>query len=241
MAESSSPELQPALAQTSNAESEPAVAARATTAADQALSSDWKAWSSAMMTWALSAARHRYAVWTLVFVSWSEAIILPVPPDAILAPMALAQPRRWWQLALLATLCSVLGGLCCYAIGSFFFEWLEPWLYRHPSYAAHFDTARSWFHRWGVWALLIVGFTPLPFKLFTFTAGVMAQPLLGFIIASGCGRGARFAIISGVASRLSEEQLRRLMGNWRALMALSTALILLALAAWWLLGSATVT
>ena len=191
------------------------------------------------MTWALDAARHRYAIWALAFVSWGEAIILPIPPDAMLAPMALARPKHWWRLALLATLFSVLGGLSCYAIGSFFFEWLEPWLSGRPSYAAHVETARTWFHRWGVWALLIVGFTPLPFKLFTFTAGVMSQPLLGFIIAASCGRGARFAIVSALASRLSEAQLRALMANWRALLALSTALVLLAAAAWWLLGSAT--
>ncbi len=197
----------------------------------------WQAWLKSLRIWMMAAARHRYAIWTLAFISWGEAIILPVPPDAMLVPMSIARPQQWWRLSLIATLCSVLGGLCSYCIGSFFFEWIEPWLISHPSYAQYFATVREWFNRWGVWALLIAGFTPLPFKLFTLTAGVMALPLLGFLVAASCGRGLRFAIVCAVSAHLRADSLHMLMSHWRRLLLLSSGLGVIGWLSWWWFGA----
>ena len=91
----------------------------------------------------------------------------------------------------------MLGGLAGYAIGYFAFDLIAEWL-QTTHYWESYVQARQWFSRWGVWVVFIAGFSPIPYKLFTITAGVMAQPLLPFVLASFVGRGARFYLVAGL-------------------------------------------
>ena len=87
----------------------------------------------------------------------------------MLAPMSLASPARAYRLALITTLASVIGGLFGYLIGSFAFETIEPML-RESRYWASYLAATEWF-KWGVWAIFVAGFSPIPHKVFTIAAG----------------------------------------------------------------------
>lgn len=145
------------------------------------------------MTWA----RHRHAPWYLGGLSFAESSFFPIPPDVMLAPMCLADPRRAWWLALLTTLTSVAGGLLGYFIGAFAFEMIEPAL-RASSLWPHYETARSWFDEWGFWAVFVAGFSPIPYKAFTIAAGTLSMALLPFALASLIGRGARFFLVAGL-------------------------------------------
>ncbi|MBM3342047.1 MAG: DedA family protein [Betaproteobacteria bacterium] len=142
-------------------------------------------------------ARHRHAPWYLGGVSFAESSFFPIPPDVMLAPMALARPEKAWRYALITTLASVAGGLLGYFIGLLAFSAIEPWL-QSSRYWSAYETAIAWFGRWGVLAVFIAGFSPIPYKVFTIAAGALSMALLPFALASMVGRGARFFLVAAL-------------------------------------------
>jgi membrane protein YqaA with SNARE-associated domain len=142
-------------------------------------------------------ARHRHAPRYLAALSFAESSFFPIPPDVMLAPMSMAAPARAWWFASLTTLASVLGGLAGFLIGVFAFELIEPWL-RESHYWAGYLRAQEWFEQWGFWAVFLAGFSPIPYKVFTITAGVISMPLGPFMLASLVGRGARFFLVAAL-------------------------------------------
>lgn len=141
--------------------------------------------------------RHRHAPRYLAGLSFAESSFFPIPPDVMLAPMTLANPAKAWNFASLTTVASVLGGVLGYLIGMFAFELIEP-LLRDAGYYPKYLQVRGWFDEWGFWAIFLAGFSPIPYKLFTISAGVISMALLPFILASAIGRGARFFMVAGL-------------------------------------------
>lgn len=146
-----------------------------------------------VMRWAA----HRYAQWYLAGLSFAEASFFPVPPDVMLAPMSLANTTKAWRYASIATLASGIGGAAGYLLGMFAFDLIKP-LLEEAGYLANYQLAVSWFERWGVWVVFVAGFSPIPYKLFTIAAGVVAMPFAPFLLASFIGRGARFFLVSAL-------------------------------------------
>lgn len=146
---------------------------------------------------ALSWSRHPRAPWYLGGLSFAESSFFPIPPDVMLAPMVVARPERAWFLATLTTVSSVLGGLLGFAIGALAFDVVAPLLERF-GYAEAFAAAGAWFERWGFWAVLAAGFSPIPYKVFTIAAGALGMPLLPFAVASLLGRASRFYLVAGL-------------------------------------------
>ena len=145
--------------------------------------------------------RHPSASWYLSVLSFVESFILPFPPpDVMLAPMSMANPKRAMRYATLTLLFSVLGGLVGYLSGAFLFDLAQPYIERW-GYQDAFDTATDWFGKWGFWAVLVAGFSPVPYKIFTISAGVLHLAILPFILASIIGRGARFFLVAWCLSR----------------------------------------
>jgi membrane protein YqaA with SNARE-associated domain len=143
----------------------------------------------------LAWAAHKHAPRYLGALSFAESSFFPVPPDVMLAPMTLARPEAAARLALLTTIASVLGGIAGYAIGYFAMDLAEPWM-REAGYWEGYLEVRHWFERWGFWAVLAAGFSPIPYKLFTIAAGTLAMFLPAFVAASVVGRGARFFLVA---------------------------------------------
>ena len=125
-------------------------------------------------------------------LSFAESSFFPIPPDVMLAPMSMAKPAKAWRFALLTTLASVAGGLLGYLIGFYAFELIQPLVGDGGHYHDAFERGKAWFDKWGVWAVFLAGFSPIPYKIFTITAGVLSMALLPFVLASTIGRGARF-------------------------------------------------
>lgn len=146
-----------------------------------------------VMRWSAHPRADRY----LATLSFAESSFFPIPPDVMLAPMALARRDRAWYYALLTTLASVAGGAAGYLIGYFAFELVEP-LIREAGYWERYERARVWFDEWGFWAIFLAGFSPIPYKLFTISAGVIAMNFPLFVLASFIGRGARFFLVAGL-------------------------------------------
>lgn len=142
-------------------------------------------------------ARHRHAAWYLGGLSFAESSFFPIPPDVMLAPMALANRDSAWRYALITTITSVLGGVFGYLIGMFAFELIEPWLHEF-GYWDRFQLAVEWFEKWGFWVVFLAGFSPIPYKVFTVSAGTVGMMFLPFLLASLIGRGARFFLVAGL-------------------------------------------
>lgn len=157
----------------------------------------------------ISLAGHPHAVHYLAGLSFAESSFFPIPPDVMLVPMTLANPRRAWFLAALTTAASVLGGIAGYAIGLLAFDLIEPLLHRAGYWQAYLQ-AREWFAVWGFWAVLLAGFSPIPYKIFTIAAGVAALSFPLFVIASIIGRGARFFLVAGLIYLGGEKMERKL-------------------------------
>ena len=143
----------------------------------------------------LKLASHARAKYYLFILSVSESSFFPIPPDVMLLPMCLSNPKKAWRFALITTIGSVLGGVIGYLIGVYAFGFIEPYLYNW-GYIPAYERAVLWFEEWGFWAIFIAGFSPIPYKVFTIAGGALAMPLLPFIIASVIGRGARFYLVA---------------------------------------------
>ena len=147
--------------------------------------------------WTLRWARHSRAPWALSVLSFVESVIFPIPTDIMLAPMVLAEPPKWLRYATLATVFSLLGGIFGYLLGVWAFDWASSWLLTGNG-AQAFAEAQRLFQEWGVWFIFMAAFTPIPYKVFTISAGFMALALVPFIVASAAGRAARFFLVAGL-------------------------------------------
>ena len=143
-------------------------------------------------------ARHRHAPYYLTGLSFAESSFFPIPPDVMLMPMSLAQPRRAMYFALITTLASVVGGIAGYAVGYFALDWVAPLIGEGGRWSAAYNKASTWFTDWGFWAVLIAGFSPIPYKVFTISAGALSMAFIPFVIASAIGRGGRFFLVAGL-------------------------------------------
>lgn len=146
-----------------------------------------------MLIWS----QHRHAPVYLACLSFVEASFFPLPPDLMLAPMAISTPKKAWWYATLTTLSSVLGGILGYFLGMFFISLIEPY-FVHLGYQVAYHKVQHWFMIWGFWALFFAGFTPIPYKVFTIASGAVGMPFLPFILASLVGRASRFYLVSAL-------------------------------------------
>ena len=147
----------------------------------------------------LSASRHA-PLW-LFAVSFAESSFFPIPPYALLVPMAVARPERAWFFAALCTVASVLGGCLGYLIGAEFFDQLAMPVLRFYHADAALGNFREWYARWGVAVILVKGLTPIPYKLVTIASGAAHFNFGIFVAASAVTRGARFFLEAGLLRR----------------------------------------
>lgn len=148
--------------------------------------------------WTLRVAGDKRADWWLALVSFVESSVFPIPPDVMIVPMVLADRRRAWRVAGVATAASVAGGLAGYAIGSLFFEALGQPILDLYGYAEKFRSFADSYNEWGAWIVFGAGLTPFPYKVITIASGVTRLDLLVFVAASVVSRGMRFYAVAGL-------------------------------------------
>ena len=142
--------------------------------------------------------KHQYAPYYLYLTAFVESIFWPIPVDIMLAPMALAKRESAWRFALGATIFSVLGGAIGYYIGHALYEPVVVPFIEFMGYQDKMVTAQAWFAEWGIMVIFIASFTPIPFKVFTITAGVMSMMFIPFLFTALIGRGLRFFLVAGI-------------------------------------------
>lgn len=148
-----------------------------------------------------------YAPAWLAAVAFAESSFFPVPPDALLIPMALARPDRAIRYALICTVASVIGGMLGYLIGYALFAEIATPLLRLYHYEATYAAFQERFREYGLYIILIKGLLPIPYKIITIASGAAQFPFATFVVASLATRGARF-LLWAVLLRYFGEQAR---------------------------------
>lgn len=145
-----------------------------------------------LYTWILSFANHPYAIWILGAVSFAESSFFPIPPDPLYIAMLLARREKTWELALICTLSSVIGGWLGYGIGYGLYETLGELIVQTYGLQSAFDRFQDSFNEWGFWIVALKGLTPIPYKVVTIACGVTGLDFTTFTFASLIARGFRF-------------------------------------------------
>jgi membrane protein YqaA with SNARE-associated domain len=154
--------------------------------------------------WTMSLSASPHAAYALGAIAFAESSFFPVPPDVILVPMALAEPKRSWRYALICTLASVAGGALGYAFGALFFETIGKWLIALYHYDDKIDVVRAFYEQYGAYFIVLKGLTPIPFKLVTIVSGLLGYNFPLFIALSFLTRGARFFILVALIHRFGD-------------------------------------
>lgn len=144
------------------------------------------------------ATRHRLAEPILALLCFLEAMIIPVFPEIMLAPMIIADRMRAWRLAAICTVSSVAGGIAGYAIGFFLFDTIGRGIIEFYGAADGFDSLRHSFNENGPLMILIGAISPIPYKVITITSGVAGLDLWTFIIYGLIGRALRYFVPCGL-------------------------------------------
>lgn len=160
-----------------------------------------------VMAWS----RHKNAAYFLAGMSFSESIFWPVPVDVMLAPMALAKPKKAFFYAWVATIFSVLGAVIGYILGATLYEPVMVPLLDALHAMDNMKIAESWFMEYGIWVIFVAGFSPIPYKVFTISAGLLSMAFIPFILASIVGRGARFFLVALLMAKGGEKMERKLL------------------------------
>lgn len=144
------------------------------------------------------ATKHRLAEPILVLLCFLEAMVLPIFPEIMLAPMIIADRMRAWRLAAICTISSVLGGLAGYAIGYFLFDSVGRGIIEFYGAANGFASLQQSFNQNGPLMILIGALSPIPYKVITITSGVAGLDLWTFIVYGLLGRGLRYFVPCGL-------------------------------------------
>jgi membrane protein YqaA with SNARE-associated domain len=136
------------------------------------------------------------AAWWLALIAFAESSFFPIPPDALLVPMALAKPRSAWKFAAICTASSVLGGALGYLIGYTVFDQVARPILNLYGYGPSYAAFQAKFQEYGLWIILIKGLTPIPYKIVTIAACAAKFDLALFMAASILTRGARFFLVA---------------------------------------------
>ena len=163
--------------------------------------------------WLLHWAQTPYGVVVLFIWAFAESSIFPIPPDAFLIAMVLGARLRAFAFAGWTSLASVVGGVVGYGIGSYLwwsspseFSSLAHFFFAHvPGFTVEqFGRVQELYEAWNFWVVFTAGFTPIPYKVITISAGAFDISFLVFVAASAISRAARFFLVAWLLWRYGE-------------------------------------
>ncbi|MBI5286359.1 MAG: DedA family protein [Deltaproteobacteria bacterium] len=146
--------------------------------------------------WVLHWAHTPYGTWALFILAFCESSFFPIPPDVLLIALAISIPTNSFRYASVCSTGSVLGGAFGYIIGLFFMEAIGFYIIDLYGFTDRYEYLHQLYRRYDAWVVGIAGFTPIPYKVFTITAGAFRIDFGVFIIASLISRSARFFLLA---------------------------------------------
>lgn len=177
--------------------------------------------------WTIGWSRTRKAPYALFTIAFAESSFFPVPPDALLIPMVVARQKRWFALALICTMGSVLGALLGYLVGWVLWESVGQPIVAFYSLEHAMDLVREKYSENGFLAILTAAFTPIPYKVFTISAGLCKIPVYTLVVASVIGRAGRFFLVAGLL-RIFGERISRYIEKYFDILSLVFLALLIA-------------
>ena len=181
----------------------------------------------------LHLAAHKNSKFFLGFVSFIESSFFPIPPDVMIIPMVIAKKKNYLKIFLIASIFSVLGGIFGYMLGAIFFDIAMNVIgfYGYENKVENLKNNLSQGQGFLVWLsiLFLAGFTPLPYKAFTITSGLIGFNLIIFVVVSLISRSLRFFIISYLSYRFGDlftEFMNKYGSKWFTVLGLLLVLIL---------------
>lgn len=172
-----------------------------------------KNWLNNSYNWLLHWAETPYGMIVLFLWALAESSFFPIPPDAFLIAMVLGARRKAFYFALYASIASIVGGMLGYAIGHWLW-WNGPESYSNlalfffnnvPGFSVEqFVHVRHLYEQWNFWVVFTAGFTPIPYKVITISAGAFSISFPVFFIASAVSRSARFILVSWLLWKFGE-------------------------------------
>lgn len=154
--------------------------------------------------WVLGWAHRPHGAWALFILAFAESSFFPIPPDVLLIALAISLPARAFRFALIASIGSLAGGVAGYAIGFYFMDIIGESIIQVYGLAEKYEYIQTLYRSYDAWAVAIAGFTPIPYKAFTITAGAFEINFFVFLIASAISRSARFFIVAFLIYRYGE-------------------------------------
>ena len=156
----------------------------------------------------LNLAAHKSSNLYLGIVSFTESSFFPIPPDVMIIPMVIAKKKEYFKIFLIASIFSVLGGIFGYLLGYLFYDLAIHVIefYGYENKVENLKTSLSQGSGFFAWLsiLFLAGFTPLPYKAFTITSGIVAFSLPVFIIVSLISRSLRFFIVAYLSYKFGD-------------------------------------
>jgi len=148
--------------------------------------------------WVLHWAETPYGTWALFLLAFCESSFFPIPPDVLLIALAVAIPKKSFKYALVCSAGSVLGGCLGYLIGWQFMAGIGEKIIAFYGLTRKIEYIKDLYINYDAWAIGIAGFTPIPYKVFTISAGAFNINFPVFIIASTISRSARFFLVGSL-------------------------------------------
>jgi len=148
--------------------------------------------------WVLHWAETPYGTWALFLLAFCESSFFPIPPDILLIALAVAIPKKSFKYALVCSAGSVLGGCLGYLIGWQFMAGIGEKIIAFYGLTQKIEYIKDLYINYDAWAIGIAGFTPIPYKVFTISAGAFNISFPVFIIASTISRSARFFLVGSL-------------------------------------------
>ena len=154
-------------------------------------------WFRGLYDWVLRWGESRYGLWVLFFCAFLESIFFPIPPDPILVGLCLSKPLKSFYYGMICTLGSVLGGIVGYGLGWGFWGLFQDFFYEYiPGFnEGVFEEVKAKYDLYNFWIVFVGGFTPIPYKVITITAGLFGVNFLIFMVGSILSRGVRFFLL----------------------------------------------
>jgi len=151
-----------------------------------------------LYSWVLHWAETPYGTWALFLLAFCESSFFPIPPDVLLIALAVSIPKKSFKYALICTAGSLMGGCLGYLIGWQFMISVGEKIVQFYGLTHKMQYVKDLYTQYDAWAIGIAGFTPIPYKVFTISAGAFDINFTVFVIASAVSRAARFFLVGGL-------------------------------------------
>ncbi len=153
--------------------------------------------------WILYVTNSPYALWWIGFIACIESIFFPIPPDVFIVPLVAQKKYTWVRVGTVATIGATVGALVAYGIGYFFYAQFSGFILGDNG-SGLLDQVSSIYNKYGLLAIALAAFTPVPDKLFTFGSGFLKFALFPYTIAFAIGKGARMFLFAYIGEQYGQ-------------------------------------